>query len=319
MTASPTLFNVKILFSISLSILSVTLCTKAVLTKKEETGSTSAAFRQVRTDANVKDAETVLIRGATFEMGTDSSEIPYLQQRFNIRRADLFTVETPRHRVSIDSFYLDKYEVTNGQFKRFVDENPAWRRVRIPARYHNGKYLQHWNGNFYPEGKANHPVINVSWYSAVAYCRWAGKRLPTEAAWEYAARGGLRGKAFPWGDERPDKGRANYSASGIGAASTVGSYPANGYGLYDMAGNVWEYVIDEWGRYSAPPQVNPVGGGSLYLDGTFLDVKTRRVIRSGSWGGAPINLRVAYRDSHPPEEAGDHVGFRCAKPASHGK
>ncbi|HKQ50902.1 MAG TPA: formylglycine-generating enzyme family protein [Pyrinomonadaceae bacterium] len=253
------------------------------------------------------------IPGATFEVGTSADEIPKLQQLFGISRADLFAAEVPRHAVTIDAFYLDKYEVTNTRFKQFLDKNPAWRLDRIPARYHNGNYLRHWARNTYPKGEADHAVVNVSWYAAAAFCQWEGKRLPTEAEWEYAARGGLSGKAFPWGDELPDKTRANFGGSGLGGATAVGRYPANGYGLYDMAGNVWEYLADEWQPYTAAPQINPVAGGNLFLDETFTQVTTRRVIRGGSWGGAPVNLRVAYRDSHPPQGAGDHVGFRCAK------
>lgn len=268
------------------------------------------------TNASFRDRSVVLISGATCEMGTDPSEIAHLQQTFGIKQADLFSAEVPRHNVTIDSFYLDRREVTNARFKKFLDRNPQWRKDRIPARYHNGNYLKHWNGNSHPKEKAKHPVTNVSWYAAVAYCQWVDKRLPTEAEWEYAARGGLVGKAFPWGDEPVNKSRANYSGGGVGGTTPVGSYPANGYGLFDMAGNVWEYLADEWGTYSSSPQVNPVAGGNLFLDRTFLTVTTRRVIRGGSWGGAPINLRVAYRDSHPPEDAKDFVGFRCADSVS---
>jgi formylglycine-generating enzyme len=266
-----------------------------------------------------RDKSMALINGATFEMGTEASGIPRLQQVFGIKRADLFSAEVPRHAVTIDSFYLDRYEVTNGRFKKFLDRNPQWRRDRIPARYHNGNYLKHWDGDSYPKGKADHPVAEVSWYAAVAYCRWAGKRLPTEAEWEYAARGGLSGKAFPWGDEPVDKTRANYVGSGIGGTTPVGSYPANGYGLFDMAGNVWEFMADEWGPYTSSPQTNPVAGGNFFLDDKYLTINTRRVIRGGSFGGAPVNLRVTYRDSHPPDGARDFVGFRCAEPASGGK
>jgi formylglycine-generating enzyme required for sulfatase activity len=267
----------------------------------------------------VRDKSMVLIHGATFQMGTEPSEVAHLQQAFGIKRADLFSAEVPRHTVTIGSFYLDRYEATNAQFKKFLDKNPQWRQDRIPARYHNGNYLKQWNDNNYPKGKADHPVTNVSWYAAVAYCQWEGKRLPTEAEWEYAARGGLSGATFPWGDEPVDKTRANYSGTNIGGPAPVGSYPANGYGLFDMAGNVWEYVADEWGPYSSSPQMAPVAGGDLFLAGTFLNVTTRRVIRGGSWAGAPINLRVAYRDSHPPEGAQDFVGFRCAKSAPSGR
>ena len=261
-------------------------------------------------------APMAFIRGATFEMGTDAADAPRLQEMFGVRRAELFSAEAPRHTVTLSSYYLDRHEVTNARFKRFLDNNPAWRRERISANMHNGNYLKHWNADEYPAWQGAHAVVNVSWQAAVAYCRWEGKRLPTESEWEYAARGGWRGKQFSWGDEMPDRTRANYSASGIGAATVVGSYPANGYGLFDMAGNVWEFVADEWGAYAPSPQVNPVAGGTLFLDDAFRRVTTRRVIRGGSWGGAPVNLRVAYRDSHPPEGARDFVGFRCAKSAS---
>lgn len=265
----------------------------------------------------------VLIPAATFSMGLDKSEIPQLLKIFKVSRAVIFEGETPRHEVKIDSFYLDKFEVTNAQFKAFLDKNPQWRRERIPASLHNGKYLQDWSGgegsgNDFPKEKADYPVVNVSWYAAVAFCRAQGKRLPSEAEWEFAARGGLKDKAFPWGDEMVDKTRANYGGSGIEAATKVGSYPANGYGLFDMSGNVWEYLADEWASYPPDPdlQVNPVAGGNFFVNDSYLQVKSRRVIRGGSWGGAPLNLRVTYRDSHPAEGAGNHVGFRCAQPTA---
>lgn len=261
----------------------------------------------------------VKIPGGSFLMGTDAAAVPDLLTRFNTKRSGIFADETPRHRVTIDSFYLDKYEVTNRQFKRFIDKVPRWQKTNIASNLHNGKYLQDWNGNAYPKGKGDYPVVFVSWYAAVAYCRSQGKRLPTEAEWEFAARGGKTDIAFPWGDEPADKSRANYSASGYGAAVKVGRYAPNEFGLYDMAGNVWEYLADEWAKYPATTNIliNPVAGGDLYDRGeSYLNIKTRRVIRGGSWGGSPINLRVTYRDSHPVDGAGDHVGFRCAMPAS---
>jgi hypothetical protein len=113
----------------------------------------------------------------------------------------------------------------------------------------------------------------------------------------------------------PDKTKANFGASEIGAATEVGSFPANGYGLFDMAGNVWEFLTDEWQAYPAEIelQINPVAGGDFFLTDSFRQIKTRRVIRGGSYGGSVVNLRVTYRDSHQPENAGDHVGFRCAE------
>ena len=258
---------------------------------------------------------TVLIPGATFQMGTDRNAIPELLKAFNVKRDEIFLGETPRHTVRIDSFYLDKFEVTNAKFRSFILKNSKWRKDKIPGNLQNGKYLNDWNGNDFPKGKSDFPVVNVSWYAAVAFCQSRRKRLPTEAEWEYSARGGLKDKAFPWGDEPPDKTRANFSLSGFGAAIKVGQYKPNGYGLYDMAGNVWEYLADEWAPYpqANEPLVNPVAGGDLFTRDSYLQITARRVIRGGSWGGSPINLRVTYRDSHPANGAGDHVGFRCTE------
>ena len=153
----------------------------------------------------------------------------------------------------------------------------------------------------------------MSWYAAVAYCHWRGKRLPTEAEWEHAAKGELNGDV-PWGNDAADKGRANYGGSGIGSTSAVGSYPANVYGLFDMAGNVWEFLADEWQPYKSDAQQNLVAGGDLFANGdSFLKVKTRRVIRGGSYGGDPIN----YVGGIPRQpSSGKREGFiriRCAK------
>jgi len=259
--------------------------------------------------------DMVLLPGGLFEMGTPVEELERLQREFAVRHLDLLTPESPRHWVFVDPLYMDRYEVTNAQFRSFLEECPEWRPDRIGSRYHNGNYLKHWNGSDCPSHLANHPVVFVSWYVAMAYSRWVGERLPTEAEWEYAASGGLANPMFPWGDETADPSRANYRTSGNGAPVAVGSYPPNGYGLYDMAGNVWEFCLDEWQEsyYASNPRDNPVAGGSLFPGEEFRQVKTRQVIRGGSWGGAPLHLRVAYRDSHPPEGAGDHVGFRCVK------
>ena len=248
-----------------------------------------------------------LIPGATFEMGQNAADIPKLKEKFGIKRDELFIEETPKHKVTIPSFYLDRFEVTNREFQKFLETNPEWQKGKIAPALHNGKYLQTWNGHDFSAGQENYPVVFVTWYTAAAFCGARGKRLPTEAEWEYAARGGLEGRSFPWGDEMPDKSRANYGGSGLGSATAVGKYPANGYGLHDMAGNVWEYLADEWRKY-------PIGSDTD-RDESFLSVKTRRAIRGGSYGGGPVNMRVTYRDSHAPENAGDHVGFRCAATA----
>ena len=160
----------------------------------------------------------------------------------------------------IDAFYMDKYEVTNAQYKMFVDANPEWQKGNISSKYHDGNYLKSWNGNDYPSGKDNHPVVNVSWYGAMAYAKWVGKRLPTQAEWEKAARGGLVGQKYPWGNSI-DSSKANYSRN-VGDMTPVGSYPPNGYNLYDITGNVWEWCLDEHDRdfYLTPPRHNPIAG-----------------------------------------------------------
>ncbi len=255
----------------------------------------------------------VLVRGATFPMGIDAAQIPRLGKIFGIDAPELFQGMVPKHRVTLDDFSIDKYLVTNAQFQRFTNSKAEWQSNRIPAGLDNGNYLKHWEETAAFTRKADHPVVNVNWYAAVAYCRWAGKRLPTEAEWERAARVDLNA-LFPWGNEPVEPTRTSLSGSGRGTTSRVGAYPANGYGIFDMTGNVWQFLADEWKPYSADPQKNPVAGGNMFLDGkAFLQVKTRRVIRGGSFDGAPVNFWVGYRDSHPPDGSREFVGFRCAK------
>ena len=170
----------------------------------------------------------VLIPAGEFEMGSNVGEWS----------------EKPMHTVYVDAFYMDKYEVTNLDFKRFVLANPQWQKGRIPKAFHRGRYLRDWTGNNYPTGKADHPVKYVSWYAAVAYSKWAGKRLPTEAEWECAARGGKSGLRYPWGNDI-DSDKANYG-NNVGDTTPVGSYASNGYGLYDMVGNVLEWCLDAY-------------------------------------------------------------------------
>lgn len=263
------------------------------------------------------DDSMTLVHGGTIMMGIDANEIPKFDSVFDVHRPQLFQDEVPKHSVTLDDFLIDKYPVTNAQFKRFTDAKSEWGPGRIPADLDNGDYLRHWRTANEIERNGDHPVVNMNWYAAVAYCQWAGKRLPSEAEWEYAARGGLSG-LFPWGDEPADKARANYGGSGLRTTSPVGTYPANPYGLFDMAGNVWEFLADEWQPYSAKPQRNPVAGDDRFLNGsTFLKVRTRRVIRGGSFDGAPVNLWVEYRDSHPPNGSRAFVGFRCASDKDH--
>ena len=224
------------------------------------------------------------------------------------------TDATPRHTVYLDEFYIDPYEVTNAQFKAFIDANPEWSKDNIPSEYHNGNYLKHWNGNDYPNGKTNHPVVYVSWYAAMAYAKWKGKRLPTEAEWEKAARGGVAGKRYVWGNSR-DPGKANYGYYGKHTRN-VGSYLPNGYGLHDMGGNVWELCLDEYNKnfYRRSPKKNPIAGvpdiEALMED--FTSVKTMRVSRGGSWN-TPGPAHAASRGDDKPTNTNSWLGFRCAK------
>ena len=214
---------------------------------------------------------------------------------------------------------MDIYEVTNAEYKKFVDANPQWQKGRIDDRFHQGNYLRDWDGNNYPISKGDHPVTHVTWYAAMAYSKWMGKRLPTEAEWEKAARGGLRqvgiGKMYPHGKTITQR-QANYDVS-IGGTTPVGRYPANRYGLYDMAGNVWEWCMDKYDSdfYERSPRQNPIADGASLnnvLD-NYTSVNSSRVLRGGSWHDTVRRVRVAERGSLTPMITGNNIGFRCVK------
>jgi sulfatase modifying factor 1 len=222
------------------------------------------------------EAELVLIPGGDFLMGKDEE-------------GDC----SPAHTVYIDSFYIDKYEVTNSQYLEFCEETGR-------------KFPEFWGKKEFHSGPdfPNHPVVGISWSDAKSYAEWAGKRLPTEAEWEYAARGGLVGLNYPNGDEL-DSADANYTLGGPEGIAPVGSFPPNGYGLHDMAGNVFEWVSDYYGGdyYETSPYENPTGPE----EGKF------RVIRGGGWHSGPYCNRVYYRNALPGQWVDFAVGFRCAK------
>jgi len=217
--------------------------------------------------------------------------------------------EKPVHTVYLDAFYIDKTEVTNAQYRQCIEAG-------VCTQPHNTQWYN-------DPSRAEHPVICIDWYQAKAYCEWAGKRLPTEAEWEKAARG-TDGRLYPWGNTF-DESKLNFcdrncppsnvfrSASlddGYADTAPVGNYPAGAspYGALDMAGNVYEWVAD-WhlsDYYSQSPGRNPLGP----------DSGTAKVLRSGSWNDAGWGARCAYRVLGSPDQWGELRGFRCARSVS---
>lgn len=215
----------------------------------------------------------VLIPGGEFMMG-DTSEGDH----------------NPPHAVYVDSFYMSVYEVTCAQYQRFCTDNS-----HVLPEYWGVK--EYHSGPDFPD----HPVVGVSWRDATAFAKWIGGRLPTEAEWEYAARGGNAGQKYVWGDElNPDS--ANYKSEGT---VPVGGYSPNGYGLYDMTGNVIEWVQDIYGEgyYSYSPEKNPLGADK----GRF------RVIRGGGWHTGPGCVPVYHRNALPSGWQDINVGIRCVR------
>ena len=200
--------------------------------------------------------------------------------------------EHPQHTVYLNAFSIDKTEVTAAQYQRCVEAGAC----SAPATGGDCTYGA--------AGKSEHPVNCVDWDQAVAFCRWAGKRLPAEAEWEKAARG-TDGRVYPWGDQAPNSTLANFNFN-VGSTTSVGQYPAGAspYGALDMAGNVWEWVADWYDEsyYSQSPSENPQGPASGDL----------RVLRGGSWNFVTSYARVAYRGGFAPDFRLDNFGFRCA-------
>ena len=222
--------------------------------------------------------------------------------------------EKPIHTIYLDAFWIDKTEVTNVMFQAFVEangyktdaENDGASNVYKDGSWEDtaGADWQHPQGpGSSLSGLGNHPVIHASWNDASAYCKWAGKRLPSEAEWEKAARG-TDGRTYPWG-ESINSSLANYDLN-VGGTVEVGSYldGASPYGALDMAGNVWEWVNDWYGAvyYGSSPDSNPSGPSSGDL----------RVLRGGSWDYNGYYARSAYRNSRYPNGTSYSYGFRCA-------
>ena len=248
-------------------------------------------------------AGMVLIPGGSFMMGCVPGD------------SECSDDEKPRHRVTVGSFYMDTHEVKVSEYKACVQAG----RCKEPATKSSSdqKYTPYYNWG--KSGRENYPVNGVSWNDANSYCSWKGGRLPTEAEWEYTARGGLEGKIYPWGDtfkcsqanaDDETKLDSNTVPGGAGCdgyegTSPVGRFPVNGYGLFDMSGNVWEWCSDWYGKdyYSSSPANNPAGPGS----GEY------RVLRGGSWDFNTWLLRASGRYLNTPAGRLSSNGFRCVR------
>jgi formylglycine-generating enzyme required for sulfatase activity len=260
----------------------------------------------------------VLIPGGTFEMGVDPKDLKELEKmgrkvphmNKDIAKA-WFGDETPKHTVTVDTYYMDIYEVTNRQFKKFV------KATGYKAKGNWKKYAK--------KKRMDHPVVNVTWHDARAYAKWAGKRLPTEAEWEYAAKGGRDVKWFPWGDS-PDPNRANYRHQGesffaglirlLGlrrmGTKPVGSYAPNGFGLYDMIGNVREWCENDRDPYPGGPKNDEIYRGyGVRRKGKKAHGKAAR---GGHWQDSnAVYIRLNERSGILPDTARRDLGFRCVK------
>ena len=297
--------------------------------------------------------EMVWIPGGAFRMGAD----------------DGYPEEAPARTLAVDGFWIDRYQVTNARFRRFVKETgyvTLAERAPDPARYPDARpellvpgsvvfrppagpvaldnHYAWWDWQAgaswrHPEGPGStldgrdkHPVVHVAWEDVAAYAAWAGAAIPTEAEWEFAARGGLDGAAFAWGDELAPKGwmLANYwqgrfpwqnlAADGFARTAPVGSFPPNGYGLYDMIGNAWEWTADWYTDHHAAASPccaprNPRGGSeSASVDPADPAVVPRKALKGGSWACAENycqRYRPAARMGHAIDTGTSHIGFRC--------
>jgi iron(II)-dependent oxidoreductase len=238
---------------------------------------------------------TVAIPSGKFLMGT------------NLKNAD--AASHPQHEVNLKAYRIDKYPVTNAQYARFI----AATGHRAPSDWKDGRI---------PQGALMYPVTMVSWYDASAYAKWAGKRLPTEAEWEKAARG-TDGRRWPWGNSM-DPARLN-TYYNVGSASNVTNY-ANGvspYGVFDMAGNVDQWVEDDFLPYQGTDAPADIFKGkvavaqndqdrSMKISDLVTVKRQYKVLRGGSWKGDPFSTATYHRDYSWPNYASDFYGFRCA-------
>ncbi len=227
----------------------------------------------------------VLVPAGEFVMGLTNEQVKDLVRKLGGMEKYNDNAQ-PAHKVRVDAFYIDKYEVTNKQYKEFVDATGC----TLP---------EHWEGKNYPAGLGDHPVVYVTWNAAVAYAKWKGKRLPTEAEWEKAARG-TDGRIFPWGNKFKRR-TANTDDGGPGKTTPVGKYKkgVSPYGCYDMAGGVGEWTASNYLPYP----------GNSFPDEFYG--KERFVVRGGSWYTNKYEIVTTFRFKYTQVSDYEDVGFRC--------
>lgn len=286
---------------------------------------------------NIPD-DMVLIPEGIFLMGSTREDIDKLLEIDHNIEIDRLYNELPQREVFLSAYLIGKYPVTNAQYKKFIDEggythkafwsDAGWQYIsENPLSSNDLDAILH--------GEQNCPVINVSWYEAEAFAKWGGKRLPTEAEWEKAARG-ADGRIYPWGNVF-DRSKLNCAELKIERPTPVAKFPEGQsiYGCFDMAGNVWEWVADWYDSqyYPHAPKKDPQGpslaekspyfgrpeevGISIYElkpSPTSGSLSACKVLRGGSWNGSGlVHIRCANRDYDEPGYKNDTIGFRCAK------
>ena len=227
-----------------------------------------------------------------------------------------------RKKVTVSSFYIDRFEITNKDYRDYIsDLSESKRESRLPdsTAWDEAASRANWKTYFYGSERSDYPVVAVTWKDAKEYCEWEGKRLPTEAEWEYAARAGRVGGVYPWAGFSPrdpqgrylanfNPGRQGQAADGYAFTAPVGSYPPNRWGLHDVAGNVAEWVQDAFTpSYSALSGLDPV-----YKD----PEESRHVIRGGSWASNAFQIGVGVRNYQDKDKPSARIGFRCAADVS---
>ena len=227
-----------------------------------------------------------------------------------------------RKKVTVSSFYIDRFEITNKDYRDFISDLSGEKRdKRLPdsTAWDEAASRANWKTYFYGSERSDYPVVAVTWQDAREYCQWEGKRLPTEAEWEYAARAGRVGGVYPWAGFSPrdpqgrylanfNPGRQGQAADGYAFTAPVGSYPPNRWGMHDVAGNVAEWVRDAY-----TPSYSALSG----LDPVYTDKKEKRhVVRGGSWASNAFQIGVGVRNYQKEDKASARIGFRCAADVS---